>query len=537
MTETFAVRKRTHTSDRPQGWLVLKQPIFLCLLLFSLLCFIKLDTWSNLSNKHNLRDHDLCNTCTTPVTGLRVCVSVDTNVAQRSCTKFDGNDGTVPVVTPEHNKTRLLPQINSDFVSEYRYVRVVFHIHQHEPRNRDVFHCSLKGDVAVYRNYTTVLSTPMIAGEVQQSVCILHVADDGVYDASLVHTLRAVGDQQKTHEFDELWDFEPVHTSFDLGKLKITIKHSKSFLKECGSPELETFGRFVNLSSRTTCLRSAFFLPTFCDNSSNDTEDSPFFLHWCRPSHIWVPFLCNLAPEPDFNYDAQKVIIALWGTSRMRTEFYDLAQLMKKAIVTDVNKSHMDLHVTNGNVSVYHGWASCVEDVDGERERVVSTRELVRYNATVSHLKNWLMDIVMCQREDRMSFIVLSTGACEIDRGKLAFFEHRVTEVIQTTKSTCAKSTKIFWKTEEATHDVKFKVHKKGFSDIRMSTATKISRRIAEMENIEIVDAERVTYAATDFTHDGGHYYADANSYYGNEVSRSIALLIQRRIRHALRDS
>ena len=91
----------------------------------------------------------------------------------------------------------------------------------------------------------------------------------------------------------------------------------------------------------------------------------------------------------------------------MRTEFYDLAQLMKKAIVTDVNKSHMDLHVTNGNVSVYHGWASCVEDVDGERERVVSTRELVRYNATVSHLKNWLMDIVMCQREDRMSFIVL----------------------------------------------------------------------------------------------------------------------------------
>ena len=83
-----------------------------------------------------------------------------------------------------------------------------------------------------------------------------------------------------------------------------------------------------------------------------------------------MPFLCNLAPEPDFNYDAQKVIIALWGTSRMRTEFYDLAQLMKKAIVTDVNKSHMDLHVTNGNVSVYHGWASCVEDVDGERERV-----------------------------------------------------------------------------------------------------------------------------------------------------------------------
>ena len=237
------------------------------------------------------------------------------------------------------------------------------------------------------------------------------------------------------------------------------------------------------------------------------------------------------------------IAVALFGTSRSRTEFYDLTQFVEKAMNKQaVGKLHADLHVRVGNWSMFLGWASCESDVDGERDvhmpnHVFAPAPLLecKYNSTVSHLESWLLNTVMCQRQDQMSFVILSVGACEIRRGKLALYQQRVTQIIRTTKRLCASTTKVFWKTEETTHDIKFTFHNNGFSDVRMSQGATISRTVAKIENIEIIDTALMTQAATDFTRDGAHYYAcDEECYYGNEVSRSIALLIHRRIRYAL---
>lgn len=270
--------------------------------------------------------------------------------------------------------------------------------------------------------------------------------------------------------------------------------------------------------------------PRSCDFTRDDPTKG--FWQISDSKRVWHPWGGCTIPAVPSSEDLKQVHgvgqIAIIGTSRPRTFFYDMLRLMKYRF-DDPKDKHGDMSVRSATgPDVNFMWGDCMNDL--KPGPLYGTLE--SSDAYEKHFSSWVTEHKVC--ESKPSVVVFSIGMCEIDRSPFDTAERYVRNVLRRVAQTCRRPHRIIVASEMAVHqEYKGPLTENGMSNERIVLINGILQREAQRLGLEFLDLYNITssYFPNDSREPLAHYFQkkkehEKPSYLGNKASRQVAKIL-----------